>query len=120
MRDFGIIHPKKFCYEIESSASSEDKLRSKELKWLMSNAFAIYVIRSRILCSLNKTDVFIFPCRIKWPRGKRQEAYRAHYVRQHFQRERDYEVASENYDFPKLPVRTVELVKHGPTCVGKK
>jgi hypothetical protein len=91
----------KLGYDIESRVPGTGKLRFIEVKGRIEGAPTITVTRNEILYSLNKPDDFILAI----VEFLGDDAHKAHYLRQPFQREPDFGVTSVNYDFSELLAR---------------
>ena len=91
----------KLGYDIESRVAGTGRLRFLEVKGRKSGAPTITVTKNEILYSLNKPDDFILAI-VEFLDG---DQYRVHYLRQPFQREPDFDVVSQNYDFAGLLTR---------------
>ncbi len=91
----------KLGYDIESRVPGTGRLRFIEVKGRVSGAPTITVTRNEILYSLNKPEDYILGIVEFLADGQ----HRVHYVREPFQREPDFGVASVNYDFAELLAR---------------
>jgi SNF2 family DNA or RNA helicase len=91
----------KLGYDIESRVPGTGKLRFLEVKGRIEGAATITVTKNEILYSLNKPEDFILAI-VEFTGAN---SYRAHYLRQPFQREPDFGVTSVNYDFAELLAR---------------
>jgi hypothetical protein len=92
----------KLGYDIESRVPGTGKLRFIEVKGRVSGADTITVTKNEILYSLNKPDDFILAI----VEFIDEAAHRVHYLRRPFQREPDFGVVSQNYDFAELLARS--------------
>jgi len=88
----------KLGYDIESSIPGTGRLRFLEVKGRIASAATITVTRNEILYSLNKPDDFILAI----VEFRDDGTHRVHYLRRPFQREPDFGVVSQNYDFGDL------------------
>ena len=93
----------KLGYDIESRipGTGNGKLRFIEVKGRISGAATITVTRNEILYSLNKPDDFILAI----VEFMADSTHRVHYMRRPFNREPDFGVVSQNYDFDELLAR---------------
>ena len=85
-------------YDIESRVPGTGKLRFIEVKGRVAGAPTITVTRNEVLYSLNKPDDFILALVEFTGDG----SHRAHYLRRPFQREPDFRVVTQDYDFAQL------------------
>jgi hypothetical protein len=85
-------------YDIESRVPGTGRLRFIEVKGRATGADTITVTKNEILYSLNKPEDFILAIVEFMDDG----THRVHYVRRPFQRELDFGVVSQNYDFSYL------------------
>lgn len=92
----------KLGYDIESRVPGTGKLRFIEVKGRVSGADTITVTKNEILYSLNKPDDFILAI----VEFIDEATHRVHYLRRPFQREPDFGVVSQNYDFAELLARS--------------
>ncbi len=90
----------KLGYDIESRVPGSGRLRFIEVKGRSPDADTITVTRNEILYSLNKPEDYILA--IVELAGA---TTRAHYLRQPFRREPDFDVTSVNYDLAALLAR---------------
>jgi len=91
----------KLGYDIESRVPGTGKLRFIEVKGRVAGADTITVTKNEILYSLNKPEDFILAI----VEFLDDEHHRVHYLRRPFQREPDFDVVSQNYDFAGLRAR---------------
>ena len=94
----------KLGYDIESRVPGTGKLRFLEVKGRITGAATITVTRNEILYSLNKPDDFILAI-VEFLSDTEE---RVRYVRRPFNREPDFGVVSQNYDFAELLARSEE------------
>lgn len=92
----------KLGYDIESRVPGTGKLRFIEVKGRVSGAATITVTRNEILYSLNKPEDFILAI----VEFTGEDTHKAHYLRQPFQREPDFDACSVNYEFASLIARS--------------
>jgi hypothetical protein len=91
----------KLGYDIESRVPGTGKLRFIEVKGRVAGADTITVTRNEILYSLNKPDDFILAIVEFFEDGSHQ----AHYLREPFKREPDFNAIVVGYDFAGLIAR---------------
>jgi SNF2 family DNA or RNA helicase len=91
----------KLGYDIESRVPGTGKLRFIEVKGRVAGAPTITVTRNEILYSLNKPDDFILAIVEFFEDGSHQ----AHYLREPFKREPDFNAIVVGYDFAGLIAR---------------
>ena len=94
----------KLGYDIESRIPETGRLRFIEVKGRVEGAPTITVTHNEVLFSLNQPDDFVLAIVEFLEKG----GHRVHYLRQPFQREPDFGVASVNYKFAELLARAGE------------